>query len=1282
MRRILSVVWYLCAALVVLSALAMSLARLALPLLEARAGQLEALVSATVGEDARIGRLEVAWRGLGPELQLHSLVLRDRDSGEELLTARELRINFSVPRSLLAWEPVPSRLVLLGSELSLFRDAEGRLSVQGIQLHARRANPWLLVLAQPHVELRDIRVHWRDALQRIPDLTVDDIDLRLRNRGSRHQLQVDLELPADYGGRLQVAADLSGPADQPFDWDGALYLAVERASLARWLANRLPADWTVDGLLDATVWARVDAGQFRRIEGALSLAGPRLANGGEQEQLFAADRLATRLDWRLTDADWTLQLADLHLDLPEGAWPETGASVRVEAPRDGARQVQVEVDYLRVEALLPLLLRLPGVAADQRSLLQQLQPGGELSDVRLAFGLRERRLEKLAYELRFQDLHHRAAGRLPGASGLSGRLAATPEHGSLDLDTRSAYLVFPALFRAPLLLDSAQGRIHWRRLADRLRIESARLELANADIRTRTRLRLDIPADASPPLLDLHAEFGAGRVEAVHKYLPAGIMPPRTVAWLDRALVSGSIPSGAFIYQGRFGDFPFDRATGRMEVRATVSDAVLDYREGWHRIEGLEAELAFVNRGMRIRGVTGHILGSEIREVDVRIDDLAHALLAIDGSAAGPLADMLRFLHDSPLGEGGPGAVLGDVQASGDAALALGLRIPLKGGGQTEVEGRVTLAGNGLALPAWDIAFEAVEGALGFTHDSVQAPALRARMYGVPVAVAVSDARLERQPATRVRVTGALPLVQRLRQAGGALARYVDGDGEWAATLDLPRDGGGAPARLELASDLRGIAVNLPEPLGKTAEAAREFRVRADIRSGGLGQLALDYGEHSAALALERREGEQRLVRAEIRLGAADARLPETPGARVVGRLSTFAWDAWREVLGGAGVPQAGGLALLDVEIDALHAFGRDFSAVRIQAERVDDRGGPWHVRLGGPDVDGVLDLPAQADGPLRLRFERLRIPPAGAAAAAETRLDPASVPPLDMTVQRLHFRDLDLGRVVLKTHPVGNGLAVDVLDVEADWLRLGARGEWTRHAGKDASRFRIDLKGGELGGLLEKFGYAGSIQGGETRGEIDANWPGMPTDFALAKLEGGMSFQIGKGRLLQVEAGAGRVFGLFNLQGLRRRLALDFSDVFAKGFSFDRIEGKFALMDGDAYTNDLTVEGPAARIEISGRTGLARQDYDQLVTVIPHIQSTIPIAGALAGGPVVGAALLLADKLFARQMEELTSFARYQYTVTGSWDDPQVKQLPREPARGLQSESSTTPPSGTGNQD
>ncbi len=731
------------------------------------------------------------------------------------------------------------------------------------------------------------------------------------------------------------------------------------------------------------------------------------------------------------------------------------------------------------------------------------------------------------------------------------------------------------------------------------------------------------------------------------------------------------------LFQGRFGAFPFDHADGRLEVRATVSDGVLDYREGWHRIEGLEAELTFINRSMNIHGVAGKILDSDLPEVSVRIDDLAHARLDIDGQATGTLAGMLRFLRDSPLSEGRREA-LDLTRVSGDAQLQLAIRLPLAKTvpGALTVDGRVHLPDNRLDLLDWELALEQIKGDLHFTQNGMDGRDLRARLMGVPVKVDVGDAPGSDTPGseamTRVRAIGKLPLVERLRKAQPKL-ELISGNSDWSVALYLPKRtaaaAAAAPARVELRSELRGIQVDLPEPFAKPAEATTAFALTAELQGQGrgLGPLRLQYGNHSAAFALTRSNTERgalQLTRGELKFGAADAALPDVEGVRIAGRLPVFAWDAWRDQLGGG--EQTGLLRALDVDVDSLRAFGRSFSGVQIRAQR---DAGHWTATLGGPDIDGTLELPPQQ--PVLLRCTRLHIPAAaeadGTTDTVKTRIDPAGVPPLDIDVQQLQFNDLALGHVNLKTHALAAGLAVDALQVEADWIRLAAQGEWTLRDAQEASRFHIDIQGGELGKMLAAFGSAGSVAGGETQGTIDANWSGSPAEFALAKLDGDVALKIGKGRLLNVEAGAGRLFGLLNITGLRRRLTLDFSDVFAKGFGFDSIGGKLRLQNGDAYTDDLVIDGPAARIEVSGRTGLAKRDYDQLVTVIPQAQSTLPLAGAIAGGPAVGAALLLADKLLGRQMEGLTSFTRYQYTVTGSWDEPTFTPVSSGAARGLQ---------------
>ncbi len=132
-------------------------------------------------------------------------------------------------------------------------------------------------------------------------------------------------------------------------------------------------------------------------------------------------------------------------------------------------------------------------------------------------------------------------------------------------------------------------------------------------------------------------------------------------------------------------------------------------------------------------------------------------------------------------------------------------------------------------------------------------------------------------------------------------------------------------------------------------------------------------------------------------------------------------------------------------------------------------------------------------------------------------------------------------------------------------------------------------------------------------------------------------------------------MFGMLSIQTLPRRLLLDFSDVFRKGFGFDRIRGSFTIEDGDAYTNNLYMEGPAARVEIAGRTGLADQDYDQLVTVTPRLTDSLPLLGVLAATPQVGAAILAFQKLFQPQIDDAT---KDQYTITGRWNEPVIKKL------------------------
>ena len=163
-------------------------------------------------------------------------------------------------------------------------------------------------------------------------------------------------------------------------------------------------------------------------------------------------------------------------------------------------------------------------------------------------------------------------------------------------------------------------------------------------------------------------------------------------------------------------------------------------------------------------------------------------------------------------------------------------------------------------------------------------------------------------------------------------------------------------------------------------------------------------------------------------------------------------------------------------------------------------------------------------------------------------------------------------------------------------------------------------------------------------------SWPGTPGEFSVERLTGVMHFLSTDGRLSQLDPGVtGHVFGLLTITSLPRRLILDFGDLFKDGFGYDRIDGRFAIENGNAYTDDLYMESDTARFEVVGRTGLVSEHYDQLVTVIPKISSSLPLVP-----------IWLAQKLLDRNVFD-KAFA-YQYTITGPWDEPTVELVKTEP--------------------
>ncbi|HJT99275.1 MAG TPA: AsmA-like C-terminal region-containing protein, partial [Rhodanobacteraceae bacterium] len=313
--------------------------------------------------------------------------------------------------------------------------------------------------------------------------------------------------------------------------------------------------------------------------------------------------------------------------------------------------------------------------------------------------------------------------------------------------------------------------------------------------------------------------------------------------------------------------------------------------------------------------------------------------------------------------------------------------------------------------------------------------------------------------------------------------------------------------------------------------------------------------------------------------------------------------------------------------------------------------------------LSGMLRIPGRtlASEGVSASFDRFHwpeLPPDANDTSTLVDVAPATLPPLHLHVADFMLGKASFGEAEFDSHPTADGMHVDKLESRSPNVTMKASGDWTGSASTNRSHLAIALDAQNLGHMMDALGFPGLIDGGETTANIDAVWPGAPSAFALARLESGtIELKVAEGRILEVEPGAGRFFGLLSLSEIPRRLSLDFSDFFRSGLSFNSIAGTFSLDAGNAYTSDLVIKSPAADIAITGRTGLRAKDYDQEMTVTPHTSATLPLVGAIAAGPVGAAAGLVLQGVLGKPIGKAMGS---RYHVTGTWEKPVITLVSR----------------------
>jgi uncharacterized protein YhdP len=808
-----------------------------------------------------------------------------------------------------------------------------------------------------------------------------------------------------------------------------------------------------------------------------------------------------------------------------------------------------------------------------------------------------------------------AYGGAPAVRGLDGILVISPRSGLVQADSSELTFGFPSLFSGLWDVRDFTAKVAWRLEDDATRVYSDDIAM-NYGAESRLTGAFDLKlVPGGEDVLGLKVGVEDGRADMLSEFVPVNLVNRGLYDWLTTSIEEADIVRGTYYGHGRIG--------GGSPPGAFVSsmfydfeNSTVNYDQRWPLVTDAAGRV-FVHQGRtRIDLASGLTGGLELQPGQVRVEPGSEGTstrVYVDAAAPVPGDALAYWMERSPLGEMTGGASE-RLQVGGDFFLDLGLGFAIDSDEPPDVDALVRAQSGSVTFPAADLTWSDVSGEVSYnTASGFSGEPLSASFLGSPVSVWFEQSGSGN--GLNIRQTGAVS-VQSLQDRLGLSPGSSPGIGgrlQYEALLGLES---ADSATVRLMSDLAGVTIDWPEPLGKTAEARAPLTITVQPdRADGVG-LKVDWPERMN-LDVDLRSGGADVAINRLQLG--ERRFDDILFKAVRGSENWLINVTSDWVRGMTAWP--------------LEGLGKDGRVVTVDLET---------LSLARNEEElAEAEAPLEAEDPV----------------TALQELDFENWPPVDLRIANLQINDESAGLWAFNLRPEAGRLRVEDIEGQLKSLTLSGALDWRIDGSGERTGFTGILNGDSLADIGTLFATEVPFRSDKTSMELDLDWPGRPDQFAVDALSGNVSMRFDDGVILEGNSTAQlfRIFNLLNSDTLWRRLQLDFSDLYEAGVAFDAISGK-ARLDGGLLTLDpeLQIVGPSGAFKFSGTTDMGQETLDMNMVVVLPLTQNLPLAAVLLGaGAPIGGALFVLDKVLGDPLSKLTSAT---YDVKGTWDEPEVR--------------------------
>lgn len=1250
--------WLVLASLLVLAAVLLSILRYSLPYLDNYRAEIEDFVGDYYGQEINIGALDADWSTFGP-----SLVLEDVDLQLEQDYPFQVRIErtylvLNLWQTIRNWQWQLEDFVLDGVEFDYQYNQDAESTPDAPLIEAAED---LLLQQLENFQVVNSQVRILDSRGQARELFIEQ--LSWVNDDSRRQASGRFRVSDITANDLNFVVDVTG--DNFAQMSGQLHVNASQLDLSPWLEQIIAGIDISRAELNLTGWLDFADGQLGN--GQLHFGENRLhwQRDGNEHELSSSP-----VTWGLwpQEEGWLLNSEPLTFQINDKPWPVES----VVWDYQGGQHLW-NFHNVEIRDVGPLWSFFGSPGQQIQDWFAGIQPGGMVNQVEVRL---DRELD-WGFHVEAEDINWQAYRGVPGFDGLSFSFWSNLEKGAFSLRGDDVSLSSPMTFTDQQQLSRIDWQGYWNRHDDgwAVAVPSGQFWLPAAQLEQEI-LITHTGLNGTELEWVLSGEGKDLQVSEALDLLPLQL-GDRLTEYLRDSISSGEVQDMTMLWRGDLANFPYQYNDGVFQ--AEVFAAPLDFRfqPDWPTVTGTELDLEFRDGGLQMQAQGGELMSAEVVSVTAGIPDLLlpNPWLIIDAEARGSGPQAREIFANSPLADT-VGAALKQVQTESTVDGDFRLRIPLfkdseeDAGKRVEVQGGVNFNGETLTINPVDLDITDVQGRFTFTEKTIGGEELTGQVFGLPLSIELNGQAQNGGYRVQSDIEGAWEAAQLPEQGpASALSEYLSGNLSSRArfVLDLSQTEG-YEFDWSMTTDLHEAGIELPAPFAKPVGENLQWTTRVygdqdeiQIRSHLDERLRV-----AAALAT----GSRDLDWLSLVLGAQSESIrTRGSGLSVHGDLSRVDLSEWLPLLAQAqrqnntdqrlfNLPP---LQRVEGDIEELFWLGYSFNELAVDGSAnhdgfsLDLNADEGRMRVLWPGDS--TDLTVEADF---LNLEK-------AKSAADTEIEnsanelPAnfldSLPSLQFVCHICRYQGSELGRIEMQLDPTQPGEQLQLLNISRTGAELNMEGGWQGSGENTRTRISGWLASTDVSKLLSDFNTNSVVRDSDAQVEFDLGWQAAPQDFDLATLEGNVDWRLGAGYLRDVSDGGARIFSLFSLESLMRKLTLDFRDIFARGMFYSSFSGTLNLEDGRVYTDNTRMNGSAGDMEVEGSTDLVGETLDYNLVYVPKVTSSLPVLVAWMVNPPTGLAALLLDRV----LHDAQVISRLEYRITGTVSEPQVDEVARD---------------------